>query len=403
MTGDARRYPRRNDLIHHEREPMRVHPSRPRLGLVPTVGLVAVLAIMAAACGSSSKSASSAASQSTTASGGLAAAKLAIAPYTGHPSAFPVNTKLDKRPPAGSKFVFLQCAAPFCAQLAELLVAPTKAMNVKLSVINSGLTAASSQAAAAAALAQKPAAVLISAVSPALFGGALKELRAAGVAVVGVGIVNGKPYGVQESVGGADSDVTAGRLMADWVAVHKGANANVAFFGTTGLDFSPLMQTGFKSELASACPTCRYDAQQLSVLTFGTTAPSAVIAYLQAHPQVNTVVFATMEAATGLAAALKDADMHVTTMGFAPSTSNLQDIRNGGLTAALAVDQPVEAWVQVDITARLLTHQTVTPSETNVDLQFLTQSDVTVADTQNGWTGYPDVADRFAKLWPPAS
>jgi ribose transport system substrate-binding protein len=384
---------------------MRAHPSRPRLGLAPALGLVAIVAIMAAACGSSTKSTTAPATtagSSTTANAALAKAKLAIAPYTGHPSAFPVTQKLDKRPTAGSNFVYLQCGAPFCAQLAQLLVAPTKALGVKLTVINSGLTATSSQSAAAAAAALKPAAVLISAVSPSAFGGALKDLTASGVAVVGVGIVNGKPYGVQESVGSASSDVTAGKLMADWITVHKGPSANVVFFGTTGLDFSPLMQAGFKSELGSACPTCHYDAQQLSVLTFGTSAPSAVVAYLQAHPQVNTVVFSSMEAATGLAAALKDADMHVTTLGFSPSKSNLQDIRTGGLTAALAPDQPVQAWVQVDITARLLTHQTVTPSETTVDLQFLTQSDVTAADIQNGWTGYPDVADRFAKLWPPA-
>lgn len=43
----------------------------------------------------------------------------------------------------------------------------------------------------------------------------------------------------------------------------------------------------------------------------------------------NTVMFETMEAAAGLAAARKDANLHVTTIGCAPSASNLQDIKTG--------------------------------------------------------------------------
>ncbi len=38
-----------------------------------------------------------------------------------------------------------------------------------------------------------------------------------------------------------------------------------------------------------------------------------------------------------------------------------------------------------------------------MDLEFLTKDDVTSAATSRGWTGYPDVAQRFAKLWSPAS
>ncbi len=372
--------------------------NRRRVG-VATVAVF--LACLTAAWTSSSQSGSSSSSVGAANSGaGIAAAKAALAPYEGHPSAFPATQSLAKRPAPGSRFVFLQCATPVCAQIAKLLVAPAKALGVTLSVVNSGLTAVSSQAAASTAIAEKPAAVLISAVDPQLFGGALHQLVSAGVAVTGVGIVNGKPYGVEESVGGAASDQLAGKLMADWVAVNKGPKANVVFFGTPQLTFSPLMQASFQSALAQACRSCQASFQQISVLTFGSTAPTAVVSYLQAHPETNTAVFATMEAATGLAAALKDAAIHVTTLGFAPSPSNLQDIKNGGLTAGLGLDTPVMAWTHVNVTARLLAHQKTDPSNLGVDLQFLTQKDVTTADTVNGWTGYPDMAQRFAKLWP---
>ncbi len=232
---------------------------------------------------------------------------------------------------------------------------------MSLTVINSGSTATSSQAAAATALAKKPAAVLLPAVDPQLFGGALHQLDSAGIPVAGVGIINGVPYGVEVSAGGQASVETAGKLMADWVVAQKGAKANVVFFGTPELSFSAPMQTSFEAALKQTCPSCEASYQQISVTTFGTTAPGQVVSYLQSHPATNTVVFASMEAATGLAAALKDADMDVTTLGFAPSPSNLQDIKNGGLTAGLGLDLPVQEWVQVDLAARLIAHQTIAP------------------------------------------
>ncbi len=387
-----------------------MHPSVNRRN-GSLAALLALVVLLMAACSNSSPASSSASTSTTAGSGGsgggatsgVAAAKTAIAPYVGHPSAFPVTQVLAKRPAAGSRFVYLQCSTPVCAQIGQLLVAPTKALGVDLTVVNSGGTATSTEAAAATALADKPAAVLISAVDPQLFGGALHQLRSAGVVVTGVGIINGAPYGVQETVGGGPSTNLAGVLMADWVVANKGTKANVVFFGTPELSFTAPMQAGFTSTMKTRCPSCTVSTQPLSITTIGSAAPGDVVSYLQAHPSTNTVVFGTMELATGLAAALKDAGLDVTTLGFAPSPSNLQDIKNGGLTVGLALDTPVQEWAQVNVTARLLAHQQTDPSNLNVDLQFLTQSDITPADTTSGWTGYPDVAKRFQALWPASS
>jgi ribose transport system substrate-binding protein len=368
--------------------------------------LVASTAVLAA-CGSSSSAGRSGSDATATTGAGtvmtgsrsLTAATTVIAPYVGHPSPFPATLPLTKRPDPGAVFDYLQCSTPVCAQIGQLLAAPTKALGVSLKILNAGATAASSQAAAAAALASKPAAVLIAGVDPQLFGNSLKQLDAAGIPVVGAGIIDGAPYGVEATVGGTPDTILAGKLMAAWVVAHNGAKANIAFFGTPQLSFSATMQAGFDAELHRLCPSCAVSNQQISVLTFGTTAPSQVVAYLQSHPSTTDVVFATEEAATGLAAALKDAGQHVTTMGFAPTPSNLQDIASGGLTAGLGLDLPVQAWDQVNVAARLLAHDAVPASQTAVDLEFLTSSDVTPADIKNGWSGYPDVAQRFEALW----
>lgn len=361
--------------------------------------LLAATAFVAAACGSSSGGATKRTSAASASQPETAAAQRAIAPYVGHPSPFPATQKLAKLPAQGSKFVFLQCSSPVCAIFALLLPGPIKAVGGKLVVVNSGSSATSSQAAAATALADKPAAVLISATEPQLYGNYLHRLDNRGSHVVGGGVVGGGPYGVQESVGGQAGTKLAGQLMADWVTVNKGPNANVVFFGTPELTFSAGMQSGFARTLAQRCSRCKASYQALSVTTFGTTAPSQVVSYLQAHPATNTVVFASMEGATGLAAALTDAHLSPTTLGFAPTPSNLQDIRDGGLTAGLALDFNVQVWMQVNAALRLMAGQTTAPSNLEVDMQFLTKSDVTGTDIQQGWTGYPDVAQRFASLW----
>jgi ribose transport system substrate-binding protein len=63
-------------------------------------------------------------------------------------------------------------------------------------------------------------------------------------------------------------------------------------------------------------------------------------------------------------------------------------------------DTFVAAWVMIDQISRMMTGQKISPPESeglNV-FQFLTKEDITF-DPKQGWTGYPDYAERFATLW----
>jgi len=342
----------------------------------------------------------SAAQAATSAKSEVASAKTALAPYTGHPSAFPVTQKLHKKPPASTNVVFLQCGAAACANIGEDLKAPTSALGVHLTVINAGLFPSSLQSAAEAALALHPAAVIIAGVALSGFGDTLAKLESAGIIVDGIGIVDGSKYGLKATIGSETSDELGGALMADWVLLHKGKKANVVFFGAPELDFSPLMWTAFDSQLRKICPTCSATTTPLSVLTYGSSAPGDIVSYLRAHPAVNTAVFPTEEGAVGLPAALDDAGLSITTFGFGPTPANLADIENGSITGGLGLDVAVEDWTLIDVIAKQLTHQSVPAAELKADLEVLGKSSVTAADVSNGWTGYPNVAKRFASLWP---
>jgi ribose transport system substrate-binding protein len=369
---------------------------------LPALMLCVTLAL--AACGSSkaTSSAGTAAAGSTT---GVKTAVIdsALAPYTGHPSAFPVDQPLGKPLPHGAKFVYLSCSSPVCGLLGQLYEPAVKAIGGTMTIINGGNTASSNQAAAASALALHPSAVLLAATTPSLFGNSLNKLEAAGVKVVGGWISDPQAHGITYSVGGPSNQSHAGALMADWVITHNGAKANVVFYSTPELGYSPALQQGFQQEMAKQCTTCKVRIAQLSLATFGTTAPSTILHDLQAHSGTTTAVFASMDATIGLPAALKTAGLSVTTFGFSPE-SELPQIASGQLTGGLGFDLPVQAWTVVDAAARLVLGEKVPPQEANVPLEVLGKQQIISYPTKqwpltHGWTGYPSFPARFVKLW----
>ncbi|HEX4090608.1 MAG TPA: substrate-binding domain-containing protein [Trebonia sp.] len=330
-----------------------------------------------------------------------AAAQAALAPYIGHSSAFPVTAPLSAKLPAGKKFVYLQCSTPICAEVGGLLQGAVKGIGGTMTVVNAGATATTAQAAASSALALKPDAVILGAISPSLFGNGLKTLANAGVKLVSLQVdQNVAPFGITFNYLGTNLSLRNGKLLADWVIANEGAHANAVLYTLPALDISAPVQQAFQTEMAKNCPSCTVRVVPIDVATIGTTAPSTVVTDLQAHPSTNVAVFVSLSAAAGLPAALKAAGISVKTVGFGPTAGNLQDIKDGNLTAALDIDFPVSTWTAVDAAARLIEGGQPTASEQAGDVpeEFLSQKDITF-NPNLGWSAYPDFAQRFAALW----
>jgi ribose transport system substrate-binding protein len=376
---------------------MRLHMLRTSFRLLTATAVISSLAMIGTL-----GTAQAATVRGTAQSSAVSTAKKGLAPYTGHPNAFPVTEKLKKKPMAGTTIDYLECGAPTCATAAADLKAPIAKLGEKLDVVSAGFSSSTVQSAANTALANHPAAVIVAGITLSDFGGTLAALEKAGIPVFGIGVTGGQKYGLTAVSGGQNGDVQAGQLMADWVLVHKGTHANIVFFGAPELSFSPYVWNAFSSQLKKICPSCKATQSQLSVLTFGSSAaPTAVVSYLRANPAVNTTVFVAEEGAEGLPSALSAAGLSsITTFGFAPTSVNLADIKTGKLAGGLGIDLNLEAWVISDMIAKSLTHQKIPPAELNGVVEVLNKSNVTTTDIENGWEGYPDVAQRFTKLWP---
>ena len=351
----------------------------------------------AATSGASTASSAAAPSGATTAEG---VAKANLAPYTGHPSAFPVDKPLMHKPAAGTTFSYLQCVTPICALFGNILKGPTGALGVKLTVTKAGASAQSLQTAMSSIIAGKPAAVLIPAADPVQFRQGMSDLASNSIPVISQGVVDTAQFpAIKASILGQKATTLAGKLLADWVFLRNGDKPSV-FYAVPELSFSSYIQSGYKDEMAARCPSCAVRYEKLPIATLGNTAPTTVTSDLQRHPETKTVVFASEEAAGGLPAALKVAGITVDTVGFAPDPAVLGYIKAGQITAGLGYDVVTSTWVQVDEAARLIAHEPLTTAEAadeNV-MQMLEKSDITF-DPSHGYSGYPDVGARFGKLW----
>ena len=379
-----------------------------RVGRAVAAGTLSVgLALTLAACGAaSSTGAATKGTGASSAKANVAAARAVIADYLDHPSPFPADAPLSKPLPAGTKIVYIAPKTPTSAAGAEAAAAAAKVLGATIQVVSAGTTASEAQAAAATVLAMKPAAAIVGGMPLSYFGDGLKKLAAAGIKVLSNATAEDtKPFGVTFNYRGAASFALAGRLMADWVIVNKGASAKTVFYGIPAIDFSTAMQTGYEQELHKNCTSCSVRSVQINVATLGTTAPQTVVSDLQSHPDTNVAVFVTDEIAAGLPAALSSSGITgITTIGYAPSPQQLEYIKDGQMTAGLGLDVPTTNWTMMDAVARLILGDSPTDLENagSAPTKFLTKENLASADVTKGWVAYPDYAERFAKVWHPA-
>jgi ribose transport system substrate-binding protein len=219
--------------------------------------------------------------------------------------------------------------------------------------------------------------------------------------VVASAIQDGPQYGISPvSYGGGDVRL-AGALMGAWaIARSKGAATDIALYNVPELAFSKPEILAAQAKIAEYCPACTTRIVNIPVAQIGTGSPQLIVSDLQAHSDTTAAVLATDELAVGLPAAFQAAGISVKTVGPAPGPVNLQQIKSGTEDAALGVDLDEQVWALIDQFARQHSHQPLSGPEAqgNLVMQFLTKPDITFNPSQ-GWTGYPQLAARFIKLW----
>lgn len=373
--------------------------QRRRRSTVGAAVLLSTLALAACGSGGSSGSTSSTPADSAGVAADIAAAKALVAPYTGKPSAFPLDTPLDKKP-SGKRIAYLDCGTPICGLFFRLAEPPAKQLGMTMTSLKAGLKPDTVQAAIDTVVQDKYDGVFVPAIPPQLWQRGLDQLKAAKIPVVTSGVIGADKAYVKVQQAGDVSATLSGKLMAAQVIAAKGDQANTVLYYTPELPFQAVIRQSFLDEYKTLCSACAIRDVKVSAGTFGTTAPQVIVDDLQANPKTNYAVFGVGEQAHGLPSALKTAGITLDTLLNSPDPVNLADLQKGSFTVGLGLDFPVLAWTVVDTLARQSQGEEPAPGAT-ADIppqQFLTKADLP-ADVSQGWTAYPDFAQRFGTLW----
>jgi ribose transport system substrate-binding protein len=366
------------------------------------------LSLAVSACGSSGSSTSTSSPAGSTtagkADGAKARAEAALKPYLGHPSPFPVTTPLEKRP-TGERLAYVECPAPLCALLKPFIASAAKTMGVNLYTVKGGFSPEELSKAWNTVVQQKPAGAISPATEAVLIHNQVEQLQKLGIPVVSTGVIDTKKYGIAVEVAGTTLNALAAKLQADYIYEKLGDKANAVFYYTPELGFTRAELPAFKSEMAALCPKCTVRFVKVPVASLGTTSPKLIVSDLQSHPDTNASAVSQADNYNGLPAAMKLAGIKTGTDGvmlvsYSGTPVTHQYVKEGSVTADLALDVPALGYTLVDAVARAVTKQEITPDVAHglVPLQFLEQKDMTF-DYSKGWTAYPDEVDRWKKLW----
>jgi ribose transport system substrate-binding protein len=360
----------------------------------------AALMMVATGCGESGtvKKSSGADTASTV---DVGAAKQLIASYIGKPSEFPVTEALKQLPPKGSRVALLDIGTPVNALFNQLFKPAAKQLGVDVYQVKAGGDAQGINAAFDTIVQQKPAAVVALAIDPILFQPQLKKLRAAGVIVEDAFISDGAKYGFKTVQFGEEDSNLIGQLLASWaIAKGNGKPTEMVFYRVPEL--APVVQQAIAAEqqVKKLCPDCKLRIVDVPIAEIGNKAPSRIVSDLQAHPNTTNALFGNDELTVALLPALKTAGINIKIIGAGPTPGNLEALQQGREDAAIGIDFNVMSWTLLDQIARELAHQPLAgPEATGITVkQILLKQDITFNPAM-GWTGYPDVAQRFAKLW----
>jgi ribose transport system substrate-binding protein len=369
--------------------------------------LAVALMVATAGCGSDSKGSSSSGDGGGAKVDQASAQKL-IDSYIGKPSAFPVTEPLKQLPPKGTRVALLDIGTPVNALFNQLFKPAAKQLGVDVYQVKAGGDAQGINAAFDTIVQQKPDAVVALAIDPILYKPQLDKLRDAGVIVEDAFISNGDKYGFDTVQFGAQDSNLIGQLLASWaIAKGDGKPTEMVFYRVPEL--APVVQQAkaAQAETKKLCPDCTLRIVDVPIAEIGNKAPSRIVSDLQAHPKTTNALFGNDELTVALLPALKTAGINIKIIGAGPTPGNLEALKQGREDAAIGIDFNVMSWTLLDQIARELAGQPLAGGEKDglTVKQILLKEDITF-DPAMGWTGYPDVAQRFAKIWgvepPPA-
>jgi ribose transport system substrate-binding protein len=389
--------------------------------IVKGVGLVAALALAASACSSSSKTsagtnttaAAAAASTTSTTSGGNAQANALLAKYTAVPDASSITVKpLATRPPTGKTVAYINCGvAPCSTQFSPGLHAAGTVLGWTVKDYNyNPSNPVTLESAIESAVNDNVTAIVATAGQPTVTAKGQALAKAKGILYIngfGSGDWTTDPTLAAGLFYGDIRGQFVGSLMAAYLAKQAtgGAAVNAALLRVKEFDTVHLPKiNGLTAGLQQMCPTCKYsEIQESSAQQIGNQSSGVVISYLQAHPDVNYIIYESGQPAIGIQAALTTAGLasKVKVLGFAPDNPQIAAVKDGSELMWVYDCSLCAGWYFADTIARLLNKESITgDTSTNLPTQVVDKQNLpSVVPAAYNFPTDTDLATKFRQIW----
>jgi ABC-type sugar transport system substrate-binding protein len=191
-----------------------------------------------------------------------------------------------------------------------------------------------------------------------------------------------------------------GQAMADWVLVDSdGDPGEILYVWDPAVSALVGAHHEFHAQLKKLCPDCKITDLKVASADAGSKIPAAVTTQLRRSPDMEYVVFNLGDLAAGVPQAIKGASLASTPklVTRAATTTNMSDIKNGDLAAALTSEVPESGWRATDLLVRIMNGQKLYDEAPSGDRTFLTKDNLP-ADISKQYT-IPGYERSFEQAW----
>jgi len=372
--------------------------------LLGAVGLCAGAVALGAYTGLSSGATPRSAKPATSARSAFPTAASANAKFEQRPTSICITTPVGKPIPKGKVIDFIQCGVPACAVEGDILQSAASLLGWRLKRVNAGTSSQTIADAYQQAVSDKPAAVIGSGYPKVLFAQPLKSLAAEHVPVLEAFVADNTGGGLTGVVAGNVTNNIQGKEVADYILANSTSKSE-----TIGVVVPPAFpnmvveQSAALAAFKQYCSTCKTEILAPPVTSIGADLPTRISSFLQANPSIQWLWDGYDDMVTGLPTALKGASITNTkVVTISMNGTVAADIQQHSyVLSGVGTSFPEVYWREIDLLARLFTHQSYAVDLNDSTLPYWTITSANLPSNA-GATLFANVVNykkEFEKLW----
>lgn len=329
----------------------------------------------------------------------LAEAKAIADAALAEPTSIGIDVPLSTRPEAGKHLAVVVCDAPTCTRAIQNVTAAAGLLGWTVEGVQFDGSPEDILDKMEYAISLAPDGIVTTGVPRSAFETAAQTAAEVGIPMAACCIPDELADPFVSIINNKETFFKIGEILGAWVAADGGPNSHAAMAILAPFPVHVSLGEGFKSELERLCDTCSAEILNTQISDIGTTIPSLSVSVIERNPDVNYLMYADGVMATGVVAALRDANLadSVKIGGMNPGPPELQAIMDGEQHTYLNLPEPWIALMMVDALARHFIGDDPTVGMTAaMPIRLVDQGNTT--GTENP-PGAVNQEEQFKELW----